>query len=174
MLLYNSYIVPHYLYCNLIWGNVKQNVGALEELLIFQKKLARIILFAPYRLGQKVHAAPLMHQLKMLDIFEMCKIQQVCLAHTIINGKAPTVDIALMYVGAITYTLSTKKSLTKTLHVTRTNTSIGDRGIQHSIQHAWNNLTLKQRDLDTVPFYVFKKKITDDIFENHTDIDIIM
>eukprot|EP00732_Lithocolla_globosa_P002452 Lithocolla_globosa_v1_NODE_1609_length_2451_cov_124.224311.p1 type:complete len:128 gc:universal NODE_1609_length_2451_cov_124.224311:903-520(-) len=98
MVLYNSFIHPHLLYCNLIWVATVQNQGVLSHLLIFQKKIARIMLFAPLKLGPKVHAAPLMHKLRMLTIFEICQLQQVCLAHSIINNNSPNLQIQLTYV----------------------------------------------------------------------------
>eukprot|EP00732_Lithocolla_globosa_P001804 Lithocolla_globosa_v1_NODE_1001_length_2963_cov_36.286107.p1 type:complete len:390 gc:universal NODE_1001_length_2963_cov_36.286107:1758-2927(+) len=163
MLMYNAFIYPHFLYCNLIWGNRVQNKGSLETLLVFQKKLARIILFAPFQIGEKVHAAPLMHKLKMLDIFELCKLQQICLAHTIINNKAPTINIQLTY---ISYSHLSRHQKNKTLHITQTKTTIGNRGIQYAIQHAWNNLPEEQRYLNTVSYKIFKKTIRSTIFEN--------
>jgi hypothetical protein len=63
MIIYNSFIYPHLIYCSLVWGNSIQNEGVLDQLLVFQKKLSRIFTFAPLLLGEIEHAEPLMNTL---------------------------------------------------------------------------------------------------------------
>eukprot|EP00732_Lithocolla_globosa_P001060 Lithocolla_globosa_v1_NODE_468_length_3964_cov_97.214377.p1 type:complete len:993 gc:universal NODE_468_length_3964_cov_97.214377:917-3895(+) len=172
MMMYNSFIYPHLTYCVTIWGIEKQNMGVLDHLLRFQKKLARIILYAPIKFGPKVHAAPLLHKLKMLDIHEICKLHHACLAHSIINHTYPTININLTYI-CNTHSYPTAHSQNKTLRTHFTKTSTAQRGIQYSIEKTWNNLPHDIRNLDTVKKQIFKKAIKDNIFDAHKDITIV-
>jgi hypothetical protein len=167
-MMYNSFIYPHLTYCISIWGNESQNQGALNQLLIFQKKLVRIITFAPLQIGEKVHAAPLLHELNILNIFELCKLNQACLAHSIIRKNTPTIDMQMVYVCNVhSYTM--KESRNKTLRTSRINTSIGSRGIQYSLEHTWNNLPYSLRNLDETYTRTFKLVMRKHLFLNHSD-----
>jgi hypothetical protein len=169
IIIYNSFIQSNFLYCILVWGNPVQNRGPLDHLLILQKKIARIITFAPLLEGAKVHTPPIFHQLKMLTINEIYQQQITCLARDLLAGQSTNVQIKLVFNHKF-HPQNTRESENKfALHVGRTISSIGDRGIKHSLEINWNNLPEHLQSSFTKHRQEFKTIIRAHIFKQHTD-----
>ena len=63
--LYNTLILPHSTYCNIIWGNCSNYL--LQRLFLLQKRAIRIITKSPYL----AHTSVLFRQLKILNIYDL-------------------------------------------------------------------------------------------------------
>lgn len=65
VLLYNTLVLPHLSYCNVVWGNTYPT--RLDCLFKIQKKIIRIITFSAHRTPSK----PLFLSLKILNIYKL-------------------------------------------------------------------------------------------------------
>ena len=124
LLLYNTFIQSHFLYCIPVWGNPDWNHCHLDKLLILQKKIVRIITFAPILVGAKVHTPPIFHKLRILTIYEIAKFRRICLAQQIIAGNYQNLNVQMIFITNF-HNHPTRYSENKTLWVHYTNTSIG-------------------------------------------------
>jgi hypothetical protein len=156
MTIYNSFIYPHLIYCAIVWGNRIQNEGVIDRLLVFQKKLSRIMTFAPLLQGPKEHTEPLMRHLKMLNIQEVIRYKTLCFVHGLLNGRYPTVNLQMIYADKLE-SVKTRLHDKKKLYTTSYLTSMGYRGVQSALQHTWNFLPYGLRNKDEESTFVFKK-----------------
>ena len=65
VMLYNSRVLPHITYCNIVWGN--SNQSKLNSVLILQKKALRICTHSNYL----AHTNPIFHELKTLTLHDI-------------------------------------------------------------------------------------------------------
>ncbi len=84
----------------------------------------------------------------MLAIYDLTKLQFVSLAHALITGTQTCDNLSLVFV-ANAHHQRTRYAMNNRLQVQRTNTSIGDRGIQHAIEKNWNDMPAELRNLAT-------------------------
>ena len=64
-MLYNSFVLPHIAYCNIVWGN--SNQSKLNSILILQNKAIRICTHSNYI----AHTNPIFHELKTLKFHDI-------------------------------------------------------------------------------------------------------
>ena len=69
LILYNSLILSHIIYCNIVWGNC--STTKINSLLLLQKRAIRIITNSNYL----SHTEPLFHRLKSLRIQDIHTLQ---------------------------------------------------------------------------------------------------
>ena len=82
-LFFNIYILPHFDYCSIIWGNCSQTqMSRLEKL---QKKAARIILDKNYH-DYCIRSADLFGELKLMPLKERVNYNIVIQVYKCING----------------------------------------------------------------------------------------
>ena len=81
---YNSYILPIFDYCCVIWG--KDNKRYINKIHILQKRVAKIILNKPMRSPTE----GLFKQLNWLSFNDRCKYHTSVLVYKVINHMAPT------------------------------------------------------------------------------------
>lgn len=81
--LYNSLILPYFVYCNEVWGNAAQKY--LHPLFKLQKKCVRIIRSASFL----EHTNPIFRELKILPLAQIYKQRIVLLAFKFIKGNLP-------------------------------------------------------------------------------------
>ena len=88
--LYYSLIYPYLIYGVPIWGTA--NITTLSTLHILQKQIVRLITFNDgYALipGPLMHTPPLFHELKILNIYDICKLEINKFTFTVINRISP-------------------------------------------------------------------------------------
>ena len=68
-MLYNSLVLPHITYYNIVWGNINQS--KLNSILILQKKALRICTHSNYL----AHTNPIFHELKTLNLHDIHNYQ---------------------------------------------------------------------------------------------------
>ena len=88
---YYAFIYPFLLYGIVVWGN--SNKTLLNPIHILQKKFVRMATYNdkyPTIPGPLVHTPQLFHQLRLLTIFEIYKLQLGKLVYESINGVGPT------------------------------------------------------------------------------------
>jgi hypothetical protein len=84
--IYNAFLLPYLLYCNIVWGNACKLF--LNPLIILQKKAVRLI----HNVSQLTHRAPLAKQLNILffdDLYYYCVLKYM---YNVFNGKISSVS----------------------------------------------------------------------------------
>ena len=64
-MLYNSLILPHINYCNIVWGNC--NKSKLNSILLLQKKAIRMCTHSDYL----AHTDPIFYQLRIIKVHDI-------------------------------------------------------------------------------------------------------
>ena len=80
-LLYNCLIYSFFIYCNTVWGSANKNI--LNPLLIFQKKIIRIISFKQ----RYEHTAPLFMDLNCLNFGKINEYMSGLCVHKSLNSN---------------------------------------------------------------------------------------
>ena len=81
--IYNSLILPHLMYCIIVWGNACPSY--LNKINVLQKRAVRSICNVPYL----HHSAPLFNDLKVFNIFNLFRYQLGIHMYKSINGMLP-------------------------------------------------------------------------------------
>lgn len=138
-LLYSSLVYPHLTYCVEVWGQPYQNKTNISKLLHCQKKLVRLMT------GSQPHtpSAPLFQMLNIFNIFQIVTLHQTMLVHQLLTVKDTKIEIALLQVSHAHVVNSTLSSRGLNLRPMRSNTSIGQRGIEFQICKNWNALPIE-------------------------------
>ena len=105
----------------------------------------------------------------MLTIYEISRFRSLCLVQQIIAGNYPNLQIQLIFITNF-HNHPTRYSENNTLLESYRNTSIGDRGIQYTLQREWNSLPANTRNQYNLPTIDFRDLIYDQNFQNHEDI----
>ena len=89
--LYQALIYPYYNYCILAWGAA--NKGALQPLLLYQKKLVRIITNSDFY----AHTDPLFKQLRILKLEDLFMYHtQLFMYKTVVLDKYPEIKNSIL------------------------------------------------------------------------------
>ena len=83
IMLYNTLILPHLSYCNIVWGN--SSAANLNKLHILQKRVVRYITNAE----RCEHSAPLFKNLDLLNIFDIYRYQLGSFMYKCVNNMLP-------------------------------------------------------------------------------------
>ena len=84
-MLYNSLVLPHLNYAQVIWGSNYETT--LEPLFIQQKRAVRLI----YDVPPGTHTSPLFRELKILKLKDQLHYQLLLLLHDFLSGRLPPV-----------------------------------------------------------------------------------
>ena len=88
--LYSALIFPYFNYCILAWGSVSR--GALHPLLLYQKKIVRIISGSDYY----AHTDPLFKQLRILKIDDLFTYAQQFMFKSLVLDKYPVIKRSIL------------------------------------------------------------------------------
>ena len=83
--LYYTFIYPHLVYCNIVWGLACPT--HLKRLLLKQKRAIRIICGVP----RDTASAPLFKKLNILNIYDLNKLRLAIFSYKIYNSMLPAV-----------------------------------------------------------------------------------
>ena len=83
--LYNSLIVPHFNYCNVIWGHTFKSY--IDKIFLLQKRAIRIITKSDFRSSTD----PLFAELNILPIHDLIKLHTLLSMFKLQNEKYPTI-----------------------------------------------------------------------------------
>ena len=81
--LYFTMILPHIMYCNIIWGNCAKSL--LNRIHILQKRAIRIITNSL----PQAHTEPLFQKLRLLTVYEINKLVTCSFTYSYINDILP-------------------------------------------------------------------------------------
>jgi hypothetical protein len=142
-LFYNSYLLPHFDYCSIIWGNCSKHL--LFDIIKLQKRAARLILDKDYTTPSK----ELFKQLQWMPLEDRMSYHRSVQVFKCINGLCPE---NLQNLFTPTGTVHTHR----TRSVSNNNLHIGPRHLKsftHLGARSWNNLPANIRNAKSVPAF---------------------
>ena len=93
---YYAIVYPFLLYGIAVWGNVTKNLIIITPIHILQKKIVRMVTYNDgYNtvFGPLVHTPPLFHELRLLNIFDIFKLQVGKFVFESVKGIGPSQSI---------------------------------------------------------------------------------
>lgn len=130
---YFSLIYPHLMYCCTIWGNARNEL--LNDLLILQKRAARLILEQDYR----APSINLFRQLKWIPIYNIIKMRKILLTFNSLKTSQPDDIRSLFTFRCESSSIYTRSSLTD-LEIPFVKTEIAKSKLSFSGASLFNSL----------------------------------
>ena len=137
---YNAYILPHFDYCCVIWGNCS---NALEDKLVkFQKRAARLILNKDLLASSSI----MFDQLKWMTFPERVIYLKSVQMYKTLNGKSPEYLKVLFTFTSDIHSRLLRSITNEQLYIPRPNKDLYRNSFAFSGSSIWNSLplTLKQ------------------------------
>ena len=132
LMLYNSFILSHISYCNIVWGN--SNKIKVDSLLRLQKKALRICYHSHYL----AHTDPLFHHFKTLKIYDIHTYQTAIFMYKFSTDTIPTSFRNIFIYNRDIHSYPTRHS--SDFHLTNPKLIIAHKTIRHHGPDVWNNL----------------------------------
>ena len=148
--LYNTLIVTHLNYCNIVWGNTYST--HLNQLLILQKKAVRIITKSHFL----AHTPPLFRSLNLLNIFDLHKYHCGIFIFHYINNLLPANFIDYFNFNHDIHNHNTRSS--GQLFSLQVNSDIFKRSIVSFGVSFWNSLSPNLRNIKSLKSFSIKLK----------------
>jgi hypothetical protein len=149
---YNSYLLPIFDYCCVLWG--KDNKNYINKINILQKRAAKIILNKPIKTPTK----GLFKSLNWLSFNERCKYHSAVLIYKVINQIAPAYLLDIL-----TFSRNEKHNLRSSIHndlvlqkIPRTN-YYKDSFSYYSMK-VWNDIPVDIRSVPKIQSFKSKYK----------------
>ena len=158
-MLYNSIIVPHLNYCNVIWGHTFKSY--LEKLYLLQKRAIRIITKSDYRLP----AGPLFVKLGVLPVYELIKFHTLLFMFKLQNENFPSIPSIKFIYNSDIHSYSTRQR--NNLRLPRNRTTRACNSFYRVGIKEWNSLNIQIKDSSTVSRFklLLKRSLVDNIKE---------
>ena len=158
-MLYNSIIVPHLNYCNVIWGHTFKSY--LEKLYLLQKRAIRIITKSDYRLP----AGPLFVKLGVLPVYELIKFHTLLFMFKLQNENFPSIPSIKFILNSDIHSYSTRQR--NNLRLPRNRTTRACNSFYRVGIKEWNSLNIQIKDSSTVSRFklLLKRSLVDNIKE---------
>ena len=151
-MLYNTMILPHYNYCNLIWGRATQS--RLNKLTCLQKRAIRICSGAHYR----AHCNPLFVQLRTLPLDKLALFKTGVFMHKLQHGRLPKLFSDYFIKQNMIHSKYTRRRTDFRLPIFHT-FSAQNQSIRYHGVKTWNTLETQIRNLNFCSFKKTYKKI---------------
>lgn len=139
VMIYNSLILPHLIYCIEIWGNTFSSI--LKPLVTLQKKLVRLITFSNYR----AHTPPLFRSLKILNVNQLCVLYSSLLIFDLKNNIFARQSND--YFKPLPHHYSTRQATKDNIYVQRTKLSLCQHNVKYAAVKHWNSLPRHIREI---------------------------
>ena len=133
-MLYNTLILPHINYCNIVWGNCCKT--KINSLFLLQKKAIRICTHSDYY----SHTNPLFHQLKTLKINDIHSFQTALFMYKYTSNILPQIFHNIFKYNANVHSYPTRRS--SDFHLDNPKILLAHRSIRHHGPDVWNALPL--------------------------------
>ena len=137
-MLYNTLILPHLTYCNIVWGNC--NKSKVDSLFLLQKKAIRICTHSPYL----AHTEPLFKQLKTLKMHDIHTYHSAIFMFKYFKNVLPFFHNVFVQNHTI-HSYPTRHR--NDIHLTNPKYLLAHKSIRHHGPDIWNSLPdeIKQR-----------------------------
>ena len=158
VILYNSLILPHMNYCNIVWGNSSKT--QINTLLLLQKKALRICTLSNYL----AHTTPIFKQLTTLKINDLHTYQSAIFMYKYTNNMLPISFRNFFNYNSSVHSYPTRHSAD--IHLNNPKTLIAHKSIRHHGPDIWNSLPDSHKSRTSL--FSFKATIKKYIIEQYT------
>ena len=158
LILYNSLVLSHINYCNIIWGNC--STTKLNSLLLLQKRAVRTITNSCYL----SHTEPLFHRLKTLRIKDIHTLQTGIFMYKYTHNQLPPLFHNIYNLNSNIHTYPTRHSLD--YHLENPKIILAQKSIRHHGPDVWNSLPHNLKQCSTL--YSFKASLKKHILSKYT------
>ena len=152
-LLYNTLILPHITYCNIVWATCCKT--RINSILLLQKKALRICTNSNYL----AHTNPLFHRLKTLNVFDINKFQTAIFMFKYTNNQLPAPFDNLFTLNRDVHSYPTRNS--QNYHLVNPKLLISHKSIRHHGPDIWNSLTKSVKACTTL--FSFKATLKNEL-----------
>ena len=156
-MLYKSVILPHFTYCNLVWGSASNS--HLRRLLILQKKAIRIC----FNMHFRAHTAPLFKSMQLLNILDNVSFNVVLFMHKFVHQRLPKVFNAFFKKHSDVHGLNTRGK--DKFYLPKLNSSFLQRSIKYQGVVEWNKLNSDLQNINNCT--IFKRIFKLQLFTNY-------
>ena len=132
LILYNSLVLSHINYCNVIWGNC--SLTKINSLLLLQKRAVRTITNS----GYLAHTEPLFNRLKTLRTHDIHSFQTGVFMYKYTNNQLPELFHNYFDLNSNIHTYPTRRS--SDFHLENPKTILAQKSIRHHGPDVWNSL----------------------------------
>ena len=161
LMLYNTLILPHISYCNIVWGNSGKT--KVNPILLLQKKAIRICTNSGYLSKTK----PLFHRLKTLKIYDIHTHQTALFMQKFNLKLLPDVFLDFFQYNTNVHKYPTRHS--HDFHLNNPKILMAHRSIRHNGPDIWNALPTKIKKCKSLySFKALTKKHLISRYENKT------
>ena len=144
--LYNSLVLSHLSYCNIVWGNT--HTKYLNDLFFLQKKMIRLISNSGYR----DHTRALFHSCNLLNIFDIYRHQLGIFMYKFINNLLPSTFTNYFSLNSEIHSHNTRASFN--FHKPSINTESFKRSVISTGEQLWNNTCPKIKQAKSLSTFV--------------------
>lgn len=157
-LYYNSYVLPIFDFCCIIWGNT--TIGNQARLVKLQKRAARIIL----KVDILTPSEEMFKRLGWLSFPKRVQYHTCLMVYKSINGMTPDYISSMLTLVSDHHERQTRQSSNDKLHVPRSRTSYFDKAFSISGPRLWNTLPAFIRESNTI--FKFKRGLKQYLLQN--------
>ena len=149
LMLYHSLVHPYFDYCNIVWA-CEKNIYT-DALFKIQKKAVRIISKCKWN----CHSSPLFKTNRILNIFDINKLQAGCFVYKSLNCLLPLTFDNYFLQNSLLHTHNTRSH--SSLHLFYHRTKARSNCIKIFGSKFWNSLPVPIRESNSI--YIFKRKL---------------
>ena len=142
MLLYNSIVLPHLSYCNIVWGNSYSSY--LNKMKILQKRAVRILTYSMYN----SHTKLLFSRMKVLPVQELILLNTCIFMYHFHTGNLPHIFQNMFISNSSVHSHNTRQ--TKLLHKPPVRTTHALKSFRNVGISKWNDLNEDIRSSSTL------------------------
>ena len=154
--LYNTLVLPHISYCNIVWAN---SYSSTNSLFLLQKKAIRICAGANYR----DHTDPIFYQYKVLKIQDINFLQTAVFMFRHKSNIIPLYFKNMFRQNRDIHSYPTRHACN--IHLTNPRTLLSHKSIRHSGPDVWNSLSPQIRGISSAR--LFKKSVKTLLFAQY-------
>ena len=157
MKIYNSTILPHLNYCNVIWGNTYKT--KLDKIYKLQKRIARLITNSSYLSP----SMPLFLKLKIIPVSYLIKLNTSIFMFKFHKNLLPPIFCNMFQTNSSIHNYPTRQS--KNLHIPLCHSTLLYNSLSFIGVREWNNLNCNIRSSTTITRFksMYKKYIFKDM-----------
>ena len=153
LLIYNSMIVPHLSYGNMLWAC--SSISFVNRIYLLQKRAMRIIAKAHYR----AHTSNIFFKYNVLTVYQICQLQLDEFMYKYVNNILPQRFKNWYSSNDSIYNYNTRNS--HKFHMLLFRTTLGQKSIRYRGHILWNELSKEIKDCKSLLSFnkKFKKQL---------------
>ena len=130
--LYNALILPHIMYCNIVWANC--SITKMQQILLLQKKALRICTYSNYL----ANSNPIFYHLKTLKVNDIHTLQTATFMFKYTSNLLPSIFRNFYTTNLNVHSYPTRHA--NDYHLNNPKLILAQKSIRHHGSEVWNNL----------------------------------